>query len=67
MLNAANSECSRVVSLADLDRSPCILPAAEKTHSTPADEAGAANYCFTILARFGHLASFIFHHTSRAR
>ena len=27
-----------------------ILPAAEKTRSTPAEEAGAAKYCLTILA-----------------
>ena len=32
------------MSLADLLRSPCILPAAEKTRSTPADDAGAAKY-----------------------
>ena len=29
VLNAAKSECSRVSSLADFERSPCILPAAE--------------------------------------
>ena len=54
----------------DLESSPCILPAAEKTHSTPADEAGAAKYTillhhqFTILARLGHLGSFSFHQLS---
>ena len=31
VLNAAKSECSSVESLADFCRSPCILPAAEKT------------------------------------
>ena len=54
----------------DLESSPCILPEAEKTHSTPADEAGAAKYTillhhqFTILARLGHLGSFSFHQLS---
>ena len=37
-------------SLADLARSPCILPAAEKTRSMPPPEQGAAKYCLTILA-----------------
>ena len=41
VLNAAKSECSSVESLADFCRSLCILPAAEKTRSTLADEAGA--------------------------
>ena len=36
---AAKRECSSVVSLADLERSPRILPAAEKMCSTPAEEA----------------------------
>ena len=49
-MNAAKSECSSVESLADFWRSPCILPAAEKTRSTPADDAGAEKYCFTIFA-----------------
>ena len=40
--------CSSVESLADFWRSPCMLPAAEKTRSTPAEEAGAAKYCLTI-------------------
>ena len=44
VLKAAKSECSSVESFADFCRSPCILPAAEKTRSTPADEAGAAKY-----------------------
>ena len=44
-LKAAKSECSRVLSFADLRRSSCIFPAAEKTRSTPADEKGAARYC----------------------
>ena len=39
----------------------CILPAAEKMCSTPADEAGAAKCCLTILASAGHLRSFTFH------
>ena len=39
-----------MVSLADFCRSPCIFPAAEKTRSTPPDEAGAAKYCLTIFA-----------------
>ena len=42
VLNAAKRECSSVLSLADLRRSSCIRPAAEKTHSTPADEAGGS-------------------------
>lgn len=62
MLNAAKSECSSVESLADFWRSPCILPAAEKTRSTPADDAGAAKYCLTILASAGHFASRARHH-----
>ena len=41
-----------------------LLPAAEKTRSTPADDAGHAKYCFTILARFGHLVSFAAHQDS---
>ena len=35
--------------LAQVVDSSCILPAAEKTRSTPADEAGAARNCFTVL------------------
>ncbi len=35
-----------------------MLPAAEKTRSTPAEDAGAAKYCLTILASAGHLLSF---------
>ena len=42
----------------------CILPAAEKTRSTPAEEAGAARYCLTIFASIGHLLSLAFHHAS---
>merc|ERR1712003_370241 len=42
----------------------CILPAAEKTRSTPADEAGAEKYCLTILAKAGHLLSFACHQES---
>ena len=38
----------------DLRRSECILPAAEKTRSTPAEEAG-------------HVASLTFHHLSRSK
>ena len=38
-----DSECSSVVSSADFCKSPCILPATEKTRSTPADEAGASS------------------------
>ena len=49
VLKAALMECWSVESLADLCRlsyrSPCILPAAEKMCSTPAEEAGAAKYC----------------------
>ena len=41
-----------------------MLPAAEKTRSTPAEEAGAAKYCLTILASAGHLLSFACHHAS---
>ena len=33
VLDAAKSECSRVSSLADFERSPYILPAAEKTRN----------------------------------
>ena len=49
VLNAAKRECSSVESLADFWRSPCILPAAEKTRSTPAEDAGAAKYCLIII------------------
>ena len=45
MLNAANIECSRVSSFADFLMSECISPAAEKTRSTPAEEAGALYHC----------------------
>ena len=62
MLNAAKSECWSVESLAAFWRSPCILPAAEKTRSTPADDASAAKYCLTILASAGHFASRARHH-----
>ena len=65
VLKAAKSECSSVESFADFWRSPCILPAAEKTRSTPADEAGAAKYCFTIFASAGHSFSLPFHHLSK--
>ena len=41
-----------------------VAPAAEKTRSTPAEEAGAAKYCLTILASAGHLLSFACHHES---
>ena len=51
VLKAAKMEASRVVSLPFFLRSPCILPAALKTRSTAADDAGAAKYCLTILAR----------------
>eukprot|EP00966_Prymnesium_polylepis_P144433 3335463-Prymnesium_polylepis.1 len=61
VLNAAKRECSSVSSFADLERSPCIFPAAEKTRSTPADDAGAAKNCFTILARLGHFDSLAAH------
>ena len=40
------------------------MPAAEKTRSTPAEEAGAAKYCLTILASAGHFVSLAFHHAS---
>ena len=50
-------ECCGELSLADLRRSLCILPAAEKTRSTRADDAGAAKYCLTIRARLGHCTS----------
>ena len=63
-LMAANREYSRVSALTDLDKSPCILPAALKTRSTPAEEAGAARYCLTILHRLGHLVSLACHHFS---
>ena len=33
----------------DLHRSECILPAAEKTRFTPADETGTARYCLAIM------------------
>jgi hypothetical protein len=61
VLKAAKREFSSVVSLADFCRSPCMLPAAEKTRSTPAEEAGAAKYCLTIFASAGHLLSLSFH------
>ena len=54
MLKAAKRECSSVECLAAFWRSPCILPAAEKTRSTPAEEAGAAKYCF---ARQGYASA----------
>ena len=38
----------RVMFLVDLRRPLCIFPAAKKTRSTPANEAGAARYCLTI-------------------
>ena len=57
MLNAPKSECLSESSFMDLRRSLCILPAAEKTRSTPADEAGAARYYLAILASAGHLRS----------
>ena len=41
----AKRECSRLESLVAFFKSSCILPAAEKTRSTPADDAGAAKYC----------------------
>ena len=47
VLKAAKSEASSVLSFDLLLRSPCIFPAALKTRSTPADEAGAAKYCLT--------------------
>ena len=65
-LMAAKRECSMVSALTDLDRSPCILPAALKTRSTPAEEAGAARYCFTILHKLVHSVSFACHHFSAA-
>ena len=37
--------------------SECILPAALKTRSTPADDAGAEKYCLTILVRRGQRGS----------
>lgn len=38
---------------------------AEKTRSTPAEDAGATKYCFTILARFlGQRFSLAFHQSS---
>ena len=37
-LNAAMSECLSMPSLIDLRRSSCILPAAEKTRSTPENQ-----------------------------
>ena len=40
----------------DLRMSECMRPAAEKTRSTPADEAGQARYCFAIFASLGPLA-----------
>ena len=54
-------------SLIDFRSSSCILPDAEKTRSTPADEAGAARYCLTYFASVGHLVSLSFHHTRRSR
>ena len=39
----------------------CILPAAEKMCSTPADEAGAIKCCLTSLASAGNLRCFTFH------
>ena len=42
VLKAAKRECLSDSSVIDLRKSACILPAAEKTRSTPADEAGAA-------------------------
>ena len=59
VLNAANSECSRVLSFSDLRRSSCILPAAEKTRSAPAEEKGDARYCLASLASLDHVDSFI--------
>ena len=37
---------------------------AEKTRSTPAEDAGATKYCFTILARLGQRFSLAFHQSS---
>ena len=56
-----------MLSLADLRRSSCIRPAAEKTRSTPADEAGIDKYCLTILASLGHIDSLSFQYASRSR
>ena len=67
VLKAAKSECLRESSDIDLRRSECILPAAEKTRSTPAEEAGAAKYCLAILDSAGHVASLTFHHLSRSK
>jgi len=67
VLNSAKSECSSVVSLADFWRSPHAVHLArgrEQTRSTPAEEAGAAKYCLTILASAGHFVSLAFHHAS---
>ena len=44
----ANRDASSVQSFADFFKSSCILPAAEKTRSTPPEDAGrggAAKYC----------------------
>ena len=49
--------CCKEESPNDLRRSECILPAALKTRSTPADDAGAKKYCLTILVRRGQRGS----------
>ena len=67
VLKAAKREASSVSSLALLRRSPCILPAALKTRSTPAEDAGAAQYCLTILARLGHFVSLTCHALEHGR
>ena len=56
-----------MLSFADLRRSSCIFPAAEKTRSTPADEKGAAKYCLAILASLGHVDSLTSLYASRSR
>jgi len=43
----------------------CQPPAALKTRSTPAEDAGEAKYCLTILARLGHFVTLTCHDSSQ--
>ena len=53
----ATRECCSDSLLIDLRMSLCMRPAAEKTRSTPADDAGEARNCLAIFASLGHLLS----------
>ena len=56
--------CFRVSPLWRFCSGPCILPAALKTRSTPADEIGAARICLAILERLGNRHSCVCHQWS---